>query len=401
MRGWALLLILVLFTGGCLNEPKVEKEYVCSDGRVVSSSNLCPRETTSMAFTSTTSTPQTTSITSESATSTTTQLEVQPSFQFTSGKGACSTGEDTPLSIEGDTFSFTGSVKTPTPCYILTASHSLYKSILKVEISSQAKPGVCVQCLGSVPFEFQVGGLPEGTYRLEVSYNSKEFLTDKIILISREDGLHFFCGGIAGISCPRDFECVLDEPEASDGGGRCVRSGQAAAESPPSTTSSLSQASSTTSVASSTTLSKTSTSSTVTASSSSTSLTQTSTTTLSSTTTVTGAGAVIKISAVQFDAEGDDRKAENLNTEWVEVINNGDAPQDLSGWTLSDDSNHTYSFPQGFVLGASDSVKVHTGSGTNSTSDLYWGRGSPIWNNDGDTATLKDEDGRIVDSHTE
>jgi competence protein ComEC len=104
---------------------------------------------------------------------------------------------------------------------------------------------------------------------------------------------------------------------------------------------------------------------------------------------------------VQFDAEGDDRKAENLNTEWVEVKNSGNAPQDLSGWTLSDASNHTYTFPQNFVLGAGDSVKVRTGSGTDSTSDLYWGRGSPIWNNDGDTATLKDEDGRTVDSHTE
>ncbi len=394
MRGWALLLILVLFMGGCLREPAVEKEYVCADGRVVSSPNLCPRETTSIAFTSTTS------ITAESTSSTTTQPGTQPSFQFKSGKGACSTGEEeTSLSIEGDTLSFTGSVNTPSPCYTLTASHSLYKSVLKVEVSSQAKPGVCVQCLGSVPFNFQVSGLPEGSYRLEVLYNSKEFLSDKVILISGEDGLRFFCGGIVGIRCPRDFECVLDEPEASDGGGRCVRSGQAAAESPPSTTSSLEQASSTTSVASSTTLSKTSTSSTVTASSSSTSLTQTTTTTLSSTTIVTGTGAVIKISAVQFDAEGDDKV--NLNGEWVEVANTGGAPQDFTGWSLSDESNHTYLFPAGFVLGAGDSVKVHTGSGTDSTSDLYWGRGSSIWNNDGDTATLKDEDRRTIDSHTE
>jgi hypothetical protein len=396
MRGWVLLLISVLFMGGCIREPEVEREYVCVDGRVVSSPNLCPRETTTIAFTSTTSTTKTTSITPASTTSTITQPETQLSFRFNSGKGTCSTGEeDTSLSIDGGTLSLTGALRTPTPCYTLTASQTLYKSVFRVEISSQAKAGVCVLCLGSVPFNFQVSGLPDGTYRLEVLYNSKDILSDRVLLTSSQGGLRFFCGGIAGIRCPKGYECVLEEPGVSDGGGKCVRSEQAAAESSPSTTSTLVSSSSITSVAVSTTLSKTSTSS-----SSTTSLTETTTTTPSSTTTLS-AGAVIGISAVQFDAEGDDRKAENLNTEWVEVKNSGNAPQDLSGWTLSDASNHTYTFPQNFVLGAGDSVKVRTGSGTDSTSDLYWGRGSPIWNNDGDTVTLKDEDGRTVDSHTE
>jgi len=43
-------------------------------------------------------------------------------------------------------------------------------------------------------------------------------------------------------------------------------------------------------------------------------------------------------------------------------------------------------------------VTLHTGDGTNSATDLYWGSKRPIWNNDGDTASLYDHNGRLVDS---
>ena len=35
-------------------------------------------------------------------------------------------------------------------------------------------------------------------------------------------------------------------------------------------------------------------------------------------------------------------------------------------------------------------VRIHTGRGTNRAGHLYLGSGRPIWNNDGDTATLID-----------
>ena len=38
----------------------------------------------------------------------------------------------------------------------------------------------------------------------------------------------------------------------------------------------------------------------------------------------------------------------------------------------------TYSFPSGFTLSAGSSVRVHTGDGTDTTTDLYWGRGSGV-----------------------
>lgn len=106
----------------------------------------------------------------------------------------------------------------------------------------------------------------------------------------------------------------------------------------------------------------------------------------------------IIISAVQFDAPGDDRTKENLNGEWVEISNSRYSDVDLAGWTLNDDGNHAYNFPSGFKIKSGNSVKIHTGSGADTESDLYWNSGRPVWNNDGDTATLKDKGGKVIDS---
>ena len=53
----------------------------------------------------------------------------------------------------------------------------------------------------------------------------------------------------------------------------------------------------------------------------------------------------------------------------------------------------------GFSLGASDKVKLFSGCGTDSATELYWCTGA-VWNNDGDTATLRDTDNSIVDTFT-
>jgi hypothetical protein len=50
-----------------------------------------------------------------------------------------------------------------------------------------------------------------------------------------------------------------------------------------------------------------------------------------------------------------------------------------------------------FKLGAGASVKIHTGHGSNARKNVYWGSGNYIWNNDGDTATLKRPGGTVAD----
>jgi competence protein ComEC len=102
----------------------------------------------------------------------------------------------------------------------------------------------------------------------------------------------------------------------------------------------------------------------------------------------------LALADVNADAAGDDR--ENLNDEYVVLENAGSDPLDLSGWTLADEAGRTYAFPDGFELAAGEQVTVHTGSGTDTATDLYWGSGSPVWNNGGDTVVVRDADGDVV-----
>jgi ribosomal protein L35AE/L33A len=101
----------------------------------------------------------------------------------------------------------------------------------------------------------------------------------------------------------------------------------------------------------------------------------------------------LRISGTQFDAPGPE--APNLANEWVELTNGGAQPQDLTGWSLKDEKNHVYKFPSGFTLAPGTSVKVRTGIGTDSGTDLYWGRKAAVWNNTGDIAYLLDPQGKV------
>jgi competence protein ComEC len=89
---------------------------------------------------------------------------------------------------------------------------------------------------------------------------------------------------------------------------------------------------------------------------------------------------------------------ENLNEEWVEVANNGIIDENLAGWLIQDQQNHTYAFPD-FNLKAGATVKIHSGTGSNSDEDLYWNRSTSIWNNDGDLVTLIDTSGIVISSY--
>ena len=105
----------------------------------------------------------------------------------------------------------------------------------------------------------------------------------------------------------------------------------------------------------------------------------------------------VRIGAVQYDSPGrDDRSNRSLNAEWVTLVNHSRRAVDLQGWTLTDDSHHSYRFHH-LWLGAYKSVKVHTGQGHNSARNVYQDRRSYVWNNDHDGATLRDARGHVVD----
>jgi hypothetical protein len=108
--------------------------------------------------------------------------------------------------------------------------------------------------------------------------------------------------------------------------------------------------------------------------------------------------ATLKITKARYDSAGKDTGSNtSLNDEWVEIQNISKATKDLTGWTLRDKAGHVYTFPQR-TLAVGKTVKVRTGSGKNSTSYAYWGKNWYVWNNTGDTATLRNATGKTIDT---
>jgi hypothetical protein len=112
------------------------------------------------------------------------------------------------------------------------------------------------------------------------------------------------------------------------------------------------------------------------------------------------AASPVRISAVQYDSPGSDTGSNSsLNAEWVRITNYSTSRKTLTGWTLRDLSNHVYRFGT-FSLGAGKSVRIHTGSGTNSATDRYWRSSGYVWNNTGDKAILKNSVGTTVSTRS-
>ncbi|MFD5427144.1 lamin tail domain-containing protein [Streptomyces sp. NPDC127084] len=107
----------------------------------------------------------------------------------------------------------------------------------------------------------------------------------------------------------------------------------------------------------------------------------------------------IVIGDVRHDGFGrDNRSNRALNSEWVEVRNVGRHPVNLRGYTLSDRDGNTYRFRNVRLAGGS-SVKVRTGRGFDTRHDVYQDRRRQIWN-ERDTATLRNDHGRVVDEES-
>lgn len=110
------------------------------------------------------------------------------------------------------------------------------------------------------------------------------------------------------------------------------------------------------------------------------------------------AAPTVAIGTIRYDAPGNDNQ--NLNEEWIELVNHGSSVAELSGWGIKDESaSHRYAFPDGFVVPAGSSLILHTGCGDDTAADLYWcNTGSAVWNNDGDTVFLLDSSGNVVET---
>ena len=105
----------------------------------------------------------------------------------------------------------------------------------------------------------------------------------------------------------------------------------------------------------------------------------------------------MQIHKIQYNSPGPDNGSNSsLNAEWVQLHNRSASRITLTGWTLRDTAGHVYTFGT-YTIRAHGYVKIHTGRGTNTQTDRYWGRRAYVWNNDGDRATLKNRNGTVID----
>jgi len=91
--------------------------------------------------------------------------------------------------------------------------------------------------------------------------------------------------------------------------------------------------------------------------------------------------------------------AGELEEEAVSIVNSGSRPMALLGWRLSDADGLTYTFGQVTLFGEGAAILLHTGSGQESPSDLYWGFSEPVWEI-GETVTLVDSEGTVRATYT-
>ncbi|WP_459192479.1 DUF4350 domain-containing protein [Halosimplex sp. J119] len=94
---------------------------------------------------------------------------------------------------------------------------------------------------------------------------------------------------------------------------------------------------------------------------------------------------------VVSDPDGDP-----IDDEYVAFTNDGDASIDLSGYTVADEADNSYTFDS-LMLGPGETVKLYSGDGQDTATERYWGNsGVAVWNNGGDTVIVADPDGTTV-----
>ncbi len=88
------------------------------------------------------------------------------------------------------------------------------------------------------------------------------------------------------------------------------------------------------------------------------------------------------------------RDEENLNGEYAVLRNSCARPVNLSGWKV-EGSRGAFVFPD-FTLQSKATVAIHSGSGANNATDLYWGSSKPVWKNEHDMLLAYNAQGQMV-----
>ena len=88
-----------------------------------------------------------------------------------------------------------------------------------------------------------------------------------------------------------------------------------------------------------------------------------------------------------------------LDTEAVQLVNNGAQAQSINGWKMRDEDNNVYTFGDVSIFGEGAGVLLHTRAGDDTFSDLHWGLSEPAWRS-GEQLTLFDAGEQVMATFT-
>lgn len=83
----------------------------------------------------------------------------------------------------------------------------------------------------------------------------------------------------------------------------------------------------------------------------------------------------------------------------MEITNNTRRAVNLDGWTLQDEDGRTYTVDD-YRLRGRATVRIHTGQGRDTRTDLYQDRRHYVGDNHPGTATLCNDRGRFIDDES-
>jgi len=104
--------------------------------------------------------------------------------------------------------------------------------------------------------------------------------------------------------------------------------------------------------------------------------------------------AAIEVGDVQPDPKG--RDEDHLNDEWIEIVNPAGEAVDLAGWSVADETTSNRFELPARSLAAGATLRIHTGSGADTATDVYLNQRDPVWSNSGETVLVADPAGVIA-----
>lgn len=103
----------------------------------------------------------------------------------------------------------------------------------------------------------------------------------------------------------------------------------------------------------------------------------------------------LRIAATNVDPDGPDDDV--LEEEWVEIVNEGSGPVDLEGWALRDESTSNRFTFESQTLEAGQTLRLRTGCGDDTDTDVHWCSPNGVWSNRGETVLLLAPSGAVAD----